>query len=138
MVPNPGGGVFSMGPHTHPVPMELFALNRRRLAEALRREAAAGRLPEDAVVLLQGGGDQGICEGDSSDVGPVFKQEAFFHWAFGVLEPDFYGAVDVATGRGTLFIPKLPEDYAIIMGKIPTCSDTKERWERLRSADMGC
>ena len=29
---------------------------------------------EGSVVLLQGGSDQGICEGDSSDVGPVFRQ----------------------------------------------------------------
>ena len=26
------------------------------------------------VVLLQGGGDQGRCEGDSIDVGPIFRQ----------------------------------------------------------------
>ena len=52
-----------------------------------------------SVVLLQGGGDQGRCEGDSSDVGPIFRQESYFHWCFGVLEPDYYGAIDVDTGR---------------------------------------
>lgn len=46
---------------------------------------ATPNLPSGSVVLLQGGSDQGICEGDSSDVGPVFKQEGFFHWAFGGL-----------------------------------------------------
>ncbi|KAJ1524141.1 hypothetical protein ONE63_010671 [Megalurothrips usitatus] len=39
-----------MGPHTLRVPMELFALNRRRLCDALRPSVRDG-----AVVLLQGG-----------------------------------------------------------------------------------
>ena len=77
--------------------------------------------------VLQGGGDQGICEGDSSDVGPVFKQEAFFHWAFGVIEPDCYGAIDVATGHSIIFVPRLPEDYAIVMGKFPTLEEVMEK-----------
>ncbi len=81
-VPNPRDGFFSMGDGTHRVPMALFALNRRRLVDALREKGLGG-----SVVLLQGGRDQGFCDGDSSDLGPVFKQEAYFHWAFGVLEP---------------------------------------------------
>eukprot|EP00095_Tigriopus_kingsejongensis_P002767 maker-scaffold845_size89356-snap-gene-0.20 protein:Tk02767 transcript:maker-scaffold845_size89356-snap-gene-0.20-mRNA-1 annotation:"xaa-pro dipeptidase" len=113
---NPHNGYFSMGANTLKVPVALFAENRQRLVEALKAHA---QNPADSVVLLQGGGDQGICEGDSSDVGPIFKQEAFFHWAFGVLEPDCYGALDVSTGRSVLFIPRLPRDYAIWMGRIP-------------------
>ena len=52
---NPGNGFFSMGLKTHSVPMEMFAENRRRLCERLR---GAEGLPEGAVILLQGGGDQ--------------------------------------------------------------------------------
>ena len=66
------------------------------------------------------GRDQGRCAGDSSDVGPVFRQESYFHWAFGVLEPDYFGAIDVSTGNSFLFIPHLPEDYATFMGHIST------------------
>ena len=75
------------------------------------------------VWIVFPGGDQGRCEGDSSDVGPTFRQESFFHWAFGVLEPDHYGAVDVNTGRSILFIPRLPEDYATVMGHIATLEE---------------
>ena len=69
---NPKNGYFSMGPNTLQVPLALFAENRQRLVTALRDEKD---LPANAVVVLQGGGDMGICEGDSSDVGPIFKQE---------------------------------------------------------------
>ncbi len=124
-VPNPRDGYFSMGEHTYRVPMALFAKNRQRLVEALKASSAT---PSNAVVLLQGGGDQGICEGDSSDVGPNFKQEAYFHWAFGVLEPDYFGAVDIKTGKTVLFMPRLPEDYAIWMGHIETPEEAKERY----------
>ncbi|XP_059087149.1 xaa-Pro dipeptidase-like [Tigriopus californicus] len=123
--PNPKDGYFSMGPNTLKVPMALFARNRQRLAEALRSHA---KTPDNSVVLLQGGGDQGICEGDSSDVGPIFKQEAYFHWAFGVLEPDHFGAVDVTTGKGVLYIPRLPKEYATWMGSIKNLEETKERY----------
>ena len=105
--------------------MELFSENRRRLCEKLKSDPD---VPTGAVVLLQAGGDQGVCEGDSSDVGPVFRQESYFHWAFGVLEPDYYGAVEISTGRAVLYIPRLSEDYAIIMGHVPTLEETREKY----------
>ena len=43
-----------------------------------------------------------------------FFQESYFHWAFGVLEPDFFGAIDVATGRSVLYQPRLPEVKKIL------------------------
>ena len=52
-----------------------------------------------------------------TDHEPLFRQESYFHWLFGVREPDFYGALDVKTGRAMLFIPHLPIEYAIWMGK---------------------
>ena len=50
----------------------------------------------------------------------MFRQESYFHQAFGVLEPDYFGAIDVSTGNSILFIPHLPEDYATFMGHIST------------------
>ena len=70
-----------------------------------------------------------MCEGDSSDVGPIFRQESYFHWCFGVLEPDYFGAIDVATGRATIYMPRLPEDYGIIMGHVPTPQEVQERYQ---------
>ena len=46
-----------------------------------------------------------------------FLKESYFHWAFGVREPDCYGAIDVDTGKSILFIPELPEEYLVWMGK---------------------
>lgn len=57
--------MFSMGGGTLAVPMELFALNRRRLCERLRRVAPRG------VVLLQGGRDFDLHD---TDVTFVFQQ----------------------------------------------------------------
>ena len=89
--PNPSNGYFWMGNQTHKVPMALFAKNRSRLVEALKNRKD---LPENSIVLLQGGSDhKGRSDGDSSDVDNVFRQESFFHWAFGVLEPGYFGAI---------------------------------------------
>ena len=70
-----------------------------------------------------------MCEGDSSDVGPIFRQESYFHWSFGVLEPDYYGSIDLATGRSVIYMPRLPEDYGIIMGHVPTPEEVRERYQ---------
>lgn len=33
-------------------------------------------------------------------------------------EPGFYGAIDVRSGKSILFVPRLPEEYAVWMGPI--------------------
>ena len=67
---NSSESYFSMGLNTLKVPMTLFAENRARLVARLVAAGAAS----GEVVLLQGGGHQGMCAGDSSDVGYVFRQ----------------------------------------------------------------
>jgi len=117
-----------MGLETLKVPMDLFKENRTRLCERLRSKASL--LPGGSVVLLQGGSDHlGRCAGSDADVAPTFRQESYFHWAFGVLEPDFFGAIDVATGRNVLYQPRLDENYAVIMGHIPTPEEIRQRYQ---------
>ncbi|XP_076112841.1 xaa-Pro dipeptidase-like isoform X1 [Mytilus galloprovincialis] len=111
---------FCRGPHTLTVPAELFQENRQRLCERLK-----GKVPTGAIVLLQGGESQTrYC----SDHEPIFRQESYFQWAFGVEEPDFYGAIEVDSGNAILFPPKLPDAYAVWMGKLLSCDDFKERY----------
>ena len=89
----------------------LHAENRARLVTAL---LAAGA-PPGSVVYLAGGASLTRHETDHE---PLFRQESFFHWAFGVREPDCAGAISLTDGVATLFIPRLPESYAVVMGAI--------------------
>ena len=101
---------FCMGPGTYRVPMTMHADNRARLRE---RMVAAGH--STGVVLLAGGEQETRYDTDT-DI--VFRQESFFNWAFGVREPGFYGALDLATGAACLFLPTLPETYIVWCGEI--------------------
>jgi Xaa-Pro dipeptidase len=91
----------------------LHALNRARLVASLK--SGASPPPPGSFALFAGGAEQLRHETDHE---PIFRQESFFHWAFGVREPDCYGAICLDTGAATLFIPHLPPAYAVIMGRI--------------------
>nr|XP_055092189.1 xaa-Pro dipeptidase isoform X1 [Symphalangus syndactylus] len=113
---------FWLGNETLKVPLALFALNRQRLCERLRKNRA---VQADSIVVLQGGEEtQRYC----TDTGVLFRQESFFHWAFGVTEPGCYGVIDVDTGKSTLFVPRLPASYATWMGKIHSKEHFKEKY----------
>ncbi|XP_054856729.1 xaa-Pro dipeptidase [Eublepharis macularius] len=106
------GPFFWLGNETLKIPAGLFALNRTRLCDRLR---ANSNVPRKSIVLLQGGEQTNrYC----TDTGVIFRQESYFHWTFGVTEADCYGAIDVDSGDPILFIPRLPESYAVWMGKI--------------------
>jgi len=64
---------LSQGPDTFQVPMELFALNRQRLSEKLRKVT---NIPSKSFVVLQGG--QTLNRYDT-DVETVFRQ-VFFNY----------------------------------------------------------
>ena len=113
---------FSMGPGTYAVPMTIHAESRRRLVDRLQRRG----VPDRAVVLLQGGIQRTKYETDRE---LLFEQESFFQYLFGVKEPNFYGAIDVATGRAFLFMPRLPEAYAVWMGRIHPPSHFQTAYE---------
>lgn len=113
---------FCQGNQTLSVPKTLHFDNRRRLCEQLRIKLAS---KSPAVVLLQGGECQ---THHCSDREVLFRQESFFHWTFGVEEPDCFGAVDVNSNRSVLFVPRLSEEYAVWMGKLHTTDDFKRKY----------
>ncbi|XP_003816243.3 xaa-Pro dipeptidase isoform X3 [Pan paniscus] len=116
------GPSFWLGNETLKVPLALFALNRQRLCERLRKNPA---VQAGSIVVLQGGEEtQRYC----TDTGVLFRQESFFHWAFGVTEPGCYGVIDVDTGKSTLFVPRLPASHATWMGKIHSKEHFKEKY----------
>ncbi|XP_054164853.1 xaa-Pro dipeptidase-like [Oppia nitens] len=98
-------GVFQMGCHTLSIDSSLHRLNRQRLVDRLKKN-----LGSNVLIVLQGGETKNMY---CTDIEPLFRQESYFHWTFGVREPDFYSAIDVNTGRSYLFTPNLPESYAI-------------------------
>lgn len=61
----------------------------------------------------------------------LFRQDSWFNYVFGVTESECYGAIDIASGRCTLFIPRLPAEYQVIMGSI----HPPERFHALYAVD---
>ncbi|CEF68016.1 Xaa-Pro dipeptidase [Strongyloides ratti] len=114
---------FQLGENTLKVSAKLFALNRQRLVNELKKIVDGKK----NVVLLQGGIEKNRYNTDSADL--PFRQESYFFWTFGVHESDFYGAIDVDSGRTMLFAPKLHPDYIIWEGKIHPETWFKEKYE---------
>jgi Xaa-Pro dipeptidase len=51
-----------------------------------------------------------------------------FRYLFGSNLPDCLGAIEVDTGKAILFIPKLPEEYAVWLGVIRSTEYFKEKF----------
>lgn len=113
------------------IEMQLHVINRQKLVKSLQQHLADSARPIQGIVLLQGGEEQNRYCTDHTE---LFRQESYFAYLFGVREPSFYGAVDVATGKSILFAPRLPAEYAVWLGKIKPLSHFTERYK----VDMVC
>ncbi|GER25158.1 Xaa-pro dipeptidase [Striga asiatica] len=105
--------------------MELHVANRKKLLGSFRDHLSLSSRPLSGFVLLQGGEEQ---TRHCTDHIELFRQESYFAYLFGVQEPGFYGAIDIATGESLLFAPRLPDDYAVWLGEIKPLSYFKERY----------
>jgi Xaa-Pro dipeptidase len=45
-----------------------------------------------------------------------------------VKEPDFYGVVEVSTAKAILFMPRLPEEFAVWMGRLLSQDEFKKMY----------
>jgi len=113
-----------MGQETMKVSRKLHGMNRDRLVTELRNDENT----KGGIVIIQGGESETL---HSSDREVAFRQESYFHWAFGCREPDCYGAIEVDTGRCILFVPELPQEYIVWMGQI----HPKEHFQKLYEVD---
>lgn len=94
---------------------EVFANNREKLLN---------QLDEGSLVFLKGGAAETRFDSDHE---PLFRQESYFLWLTGVVDPDC--AVAISKSGCTLFIPRLPPSYATIMGHIKTPDEWKELFQ---------
>lgn len=111
-----------MGLKTLRVPVTLFAENRAKLVQRMQEAANGSPL---GVALLAGGKQTSRFDTDHEE---TFRQESYFAYLFGVQEAGFYGCIDLTTGRTTLFMPKLPAEYATWMGRIKRTDEFRERY----------
>lgn len=97
------------------VPMELHAVNRQKLHSRMCKQLESSGRSVAGLILLQGGEEQTrYC----TDHAILFRQESYFAYLFGVKEPGFFGAIDLATGKSLLFCPRLDVEYAVWLGQI--------------------
>eukprot|EP00392_Amoebophrya_sp_AT5.2_P010852 g10919.t1 len=135
-----------MGPGTHKIPFAMHRRHRQQVAESIRQMAGRDDAkvkwldvgPELAfdtptlfdkaagLAIFKGGGEQSLYDTDTTW---DFRQEANFQYLFGCKEPGLYGALELATGKGYLFIPKLDEVYATWLGPIRGADWFKQYYE---------
>jgi len=109
-----------MGRETYPIPMkDLFVANRDRLMKNIRDQNNASN---ECYIYMVGG--KATMRYDS-DHEPLFRQESYFWYLTGVKEPDCRLIIDISKNKIILLIPRLPADYATIMGEILT----PEQWK---------
>jgi Xaa-Pro dipeptidase len=103
---------FQMSPKkTLAVNTNLHKISRDKLCVYFTTQKSI----ESGLIILEGGDQQAFYDTDGE---PVFRQDSWFQYLFGVKEPGFFGAIEISTQKSFLFIPKLPEEYQMWCGKI--------------------
>lgn len=116
---------YSLGPSLRVPRGRLHSEIRQRVMHAFRARSGLP-LEEHGVAVLAGGGTQHLYNSDNE---PLFRQEAFFQYLFGVNDcEDYLGALDIRTGRSFLFMPRLPASYAVWMGHILTPEEVQAKY----------
>ena len=106
------------------LPNSFFAENRQRFIENIKLRLSPQ--PQSAVLFLQGGDE--ISRYDQDTTFTTFLQESNFYYLTGVREPGFQAAIDLNTGKATLFCEKFPEDNKIWM-KVYSKEDYQTKYE---------
>lgn len=101
-----------------------FDIQRAKLISRMR---SVDGVPTRSMLLFRGGIS---ANRDETDHEPVFRQESTFHYLFGVREPDCLATIDLETEKATVYIPRLPAEYATWMGRIlpPSHFQVQFRW----------
>lgn len=110
---------FQMGPNTFSVSMKMHKENRDKIYHKIGQQ-------DSCAILLQGGLQTTRYWTDHE---PLFRQESYFQYLFGAKESGCYGAIDLKTNKSYLFIERLPESYAVWMGKIEPPEHFKELYQ---------
>lgn len=117
---------FWRGGETLRVPVSLHSEIRSKFVEKFCKKLNDYQI-EHGVVLLEGGRASSCHYYDTDNEG-VFRQESYFHYLFGVEEPDYYGAIRLRDGTTTLFAPRVPQSYKIWLGNIVGRERIAERY----------
>jgi len=104
--------------------METLIQDRLESNASEETVSETSELPR-GVILLEGGKQQTRY---STDHEPLFRQESYFHWAFGVADSDVYGAISLPSGEATLFVPRYGITYEIFCGSNPELDDLKSKY----------
>jgi Xaa-Pro dipeptidase len=98
-------GTFQLGKKTLAIPMDLHQASREKLCDEMRKAGVS-----EGVVLLEGGKQLNQYDTDTE---PIFRQDSWFNFLFGVKEPDFFGAVDIASGKVCRAMSSTRPSYAL-------------------------
>ena len=95
---------------------QLHGKNRAKLVTMMKERGAHG------IALFEGGKAFHLY---STDGELLFRQDGYFFYLFGIREEGFSGAINIEDGTTTLFMPRLPDSYAVWMGTLETPVDIK-------------